>query len=381
MAQPDTADRDGLALVKQAMDDLGRGVWQPDVAQFEAAIAATDNPAVKARLANLLTHQYFRSGEMDAALKACETWLQCSPENSEAHESHASILIRLGRHADALAAAEARIAVEPDNHRVYAALANAAAQLGDLETARRHGTTCLEMQDRQATSKVTMRQKVDVPPFDPLARERNIIAFSLFGDNPRYTDGAIRNVVAAQLIYPEWSCRFYVDDTVPKAVVRRIEREGGMVRQVFGMPAARFGTFWRFLIAQDEQVDRFLVRDCDGLVGLRERAAVEDWIASDQPFHVMRDAYVHTDLVLAGMWGGVRGSLWRISRAMQTYLRTAPYARTVDQQFLRDWAWPQMKGRVLAHDSCYDFGGAVPFPARADVPGVRVGQSLGVRAS
>jgi hypothetical protein len=51
------------------------------------------------------------------------------------------------------------------------------------------------------------------------------------------------------------------------------------------------------------------VRDADSVLNLRERLAVDDWLASGRWFHIMRDWWSHTDLVLAGMWGGVAGVL------------------------------------------------------------------------
>ncbi|MER8055554.1 tetratricopeptide repeat protein, partial [Acinetobacter pittii] len=54
-------------------------------------------------------------------------------------------------------------------------------------------------------------------PFSPNPQE-NIIAFSLFGANPRYCETSILNTKLAQEIYPEWTCRFYVDESVPELV-------------------------------------------------------------------------------------------------------------------------------------------------------------------
>jgi hypothetical protein len=105
---------------------------------------------------------------------------------------------------------------------------------------------------------------------------RNIIAFSLFGANRKYLDGAIRNTVVAAALYPEWTCRFYIDDSVPESVRRILARERAQLRTVNGLPSARLGTFWRFLVADDEEVDRYLIRDCDSCLCLRERVAVED---------------------------------------------------------------------------------------------------------
>lgn len=38
---------------------------------------------------------------------------------------------------------------------------------------------------------------------------KKIIAFSLWGDNPKYTVGAIKNAKLTSEIYPGWISRFY----------------------------------------------------------------------------------------------------------------------------------------------------------------------------
>lgn len=47
---------------------------------------------------------------------------------------------------------------------------------------------------------------------ETLSKEQNVIAMSLFGGNPRYYEGAIRNSELVKDIFPDWSLRFYVPD-------------------------------------------------------------------------------------------------------------------------------------------------------------------------
>lgn len=70
------------------------------------------------------------------------------------------------------------------------------------------------------------------PPAFSANPQENIIAFSLFGANPRYCETSILNIQLAKQIYPEWTCRFYVDDTVPVLVQQRLKEKGAQVIQV-----------------------------------------------------------------------------------------------------------------------------------------------------
>jgi hypothetical protein len=109
---------------------------------------------------------------------------------------------------------------------------------------------------------------------------------------------------------------------------------------------------------------------------LRERAAVDDWLASDRHFHVMRDGLTHTEAMLAGMWGGVRGALPQLQNEMIEFCRTAPLSRTADQQFLRERVWPTVRQSVLVHDSQFSLRESQPFPYDPDPAGPRVGQAV-----
>ncbi|MHC4391072.1 MAG: hypothetical protein ACYS22_07105, partial [Planctomycetota bacterium] len=136
-----------------------------------------------------------------------------------------------------------------------------------------------------------------------------VIAFSLWGDKPRYTVGAVRNAELARTIYPGWICRFYVGSSVPEDTIRALEAfENADVRQL-QEPGDWRGMLWRFLPASEPEVEVFLSRDADSRLGGRERAAVEEWLQSGKGVHVMRDHPEHGAPILGGMWGARRGRI------------------------------------------------------------------------
>ena len=51
-----------------------------------------------------------------------------------------------------------------------------------------------------------------------------LITFSLWGQNPKYLIGAIRNAELAKKIYPDWTCRFYVAKSVPSQIILQLEK-------------------------------------------------------------------------------------------------------------------------------------------------------------
>ena len=104
-----------------------------------------------------------------------------------------------------------------------------------------------------------------------------MISFSLWGTAPFYGYGAMINLVLSRTVYPGWSCRFYVDATVPRACVAFLADNGADVRKIEDeYPGV--GLFQRFLVMNDRSVGRFLVRDCDARLSAAEADLVRQWI-------------------------------------------------------------------------------------------------------
>ena len=53
--------------------------------------------------------------------------------------------------------------------------------------------------------------------------QKKIISFSLWGNKLKYIIGALKNAELAKEIYPGWLCRFYVANSVPKTIVRKLK--------------------------------------------------------------------------------------------------------------------------------------------------------------
>jgi tetratricopeptide (TPR) repeat protein len=213
-------------------------------------------------------------------------------------------------------------------------------------------------------------------PNDQDSPDRNVICFTLWGNDPKYTYNAVLNARLVPRIYPGWRARYYVDQTVPAEIVDALDNYGARIIRVADDSRLYLKLFWRFLASDDPQVERFVCRDCDALVNEREKAAVDEWIESGLPFHVMRDHPEHAELIMAGMWGGVAGCLPRLSeQAVHYYQQHRQKWRWVDQDFLRDQIWPLIREHCLVHDDWYRLGlHTRRFPAGSELaPGEHVG--------
>jgi hypothetical protein len=305
-------------------------------------------------------------GRYQESLDICLRVVHAYPEIVQAWSDAAISCIKLERWQDAVRYAQTALARGVNNLATYDALAHAYGALGQHDQVRRYGLQALNIRADRFNGRpvIPLSKPGAMPPMPSTeTRERNIIAFSLFGGNSKYCESAILNVQEQPHVYPHWICRFYVDDSVPENVVNRLRANGAQIVPV-QEPALQWpGPMWRLLALDDPQAHRILFRDADSLILPREAAAVQQWLASGKRFHVMRDWGSHTELILAGLWGVVAGSLPPLEQLMQRFMSVPLESRHfADQYFLRQYVWPYARTSLMQHDSVFGFMDALPFP-------------------
>lgn len=338
---------------------------------------AIKNQASQARQFEKLAHTFKTAmvhRDFGAACTAAQGALKIVPQHMGVISDYALCLMRLQQYTrahtlymriyDAPAAAQAQA-----GQTWLDGLAEVCGWLGLREDTRRYGNQSLERSSARHSHGPNHPLATRPPAFQRGKPQRNVIAFTLFGDSPRYCESAIANVLVAKELFPHWRCRIYLDDSVPFSIHQRLQKAGAQIVDMSG--AAKDGIhplMWRFLVVDDTEVDRYLIRDADSLLSEREQAAVEQWVTTDYWFHHMRDYFTHTELILAGLWGGCRGGLMALRPLMQAWLaRQTDVTRFADQIFLRETVWPTLRLSVLSHDDWFDFHGAVTFPAHAPI--------------
>jgi hypothetical protein len=308
---------------------------------------------------------------MDSSRTALNNLLVDHPDFLPARLAFASLASMDQDFAEAAKRYRAILCDHPDNIYALDGLARAAGWIGAHDEAREAGGNSLIQKDRIVASsdphwQVSASSQL---PFDPTRPERNIIAYSLWGSDTRYLDTLTSNVDVARDLFPAWQCRIYCDRTVPSGAMTQMRSLGAQIILMPTPPVRHASLLWRFLAADDPEVDRVLFRDADAPLTVRERVAVDDWLASDKAFHVMRDWWSHTDLMLAGMWGAAGGRLKGIKRIMEAHVaRVSVPNRQIDQQFLASLVWPSIRNHTLIHDDLFGVLGARPFPPFGRLP-------------
>jgi hypothetical protein len=193
---------------------------------------------------------------------------------------------------------------------------------------------------------------------------KKLITFCLWGDNPKYYIGAIKNAELAPKIYPEWTCRFYVGNTIGDDIITELGKLGAEVL-IHVTPGDWRGMFWRFEPASEDDVDAFISRDCDSRLNEREAAAVKEWMDGPHLVHSMGDHLFHfnpSQALMGGMFGMKKYACPNMIELINQFKDRYPDAWQCDQDFLRDYIWPIVRYKVLAHSDFHPR--CQPFPIK-----------------
>ena len=190
---------------------------------------------------------------------------------------------------------------------------------------------------------------------------KQVISYSLYGQQAKFLVGAIKNAQLAQRFFPGFTVRFYVGNSVPTwcrstlalfpnvELIPVDEREDSIAR------------LWRFRAIFDPEVDVVLSRDADARLGIREALAHQEFMDSQYDFHIIRDHPTgHGYLISAGMFACKTANMGFFKTLLdQTTLRDT-YMQ--DQEFLSNAIYPNIMEKSLVHDPYYNY--PAPYPSK-----------------
>lgn len=284
------------------------------------------------------------------------------PEDQEVLLNLGVSLSRAKNYSESIEYTKKYLKDDPQKFVGWDSLASCYAHIGDYEKSAKAGNNSLIIKDKLhgVPDASWSLPKKDIKEF--VDGKKRVIAFSLWGNQKRYIYGALRNLLLAPDIYPDWELWFYVDNSVSPGFLEIIGQLGGKIFLQPENQSERDKLCWRFKVSNHPEVGYFLVRDIDSVFSIREFQAVQEWLASDKWFHIIRDWWTHTDLILAGLWGGISGVLPDLQKLLDDYQPNSVATPNIDQWFLRDCVWKYVKRSCFIHDRCFKHHNSVPLP-------------------
>ena len=188
------------------------------------------------------------------------------------------------------------------------------------------------------------------------------VSYSLWGNNPLYNVGIIKNAEQMKKIYPEWKMVVYYNDTVPKDTIDKLSELDVDCVNLTGLDISP--AFWRFFVSDRPNCEYAVFRDADSRLSQREKLAVDEWIKSGKGLHVMRDHPYHgipagNDMlgILAGMWG-IKGGLIPMIELISRFPKSKENKYGNDQTFLKT-IYLSFGDDKVTHDEFFE---KKPFP-------------------
>lgn len=201
-----------------------------------------------------------------------------------------------------------------------------------------------------------------------------VISFCLWGNDPKYCEGAIQNVKLASEIYPDWECWFFVDNTVPEKIIDELDNlQHNLNYHKVRVIAKDKEGGWEMMLDRlsptlEPSVDLFISRDCDSRLSQREKAAVDEWIDSDCNWHLMSDHPYHSVPIMGGMFGVKKPAFEDLYERALSWKEHTKSEWQQDQNFLKDMIWPTIGGDYVRHDDGFfnHLWGGQPFPTKRE---------------
>ena len=138
-------------------------------------------------------------------------------------------------------------------------------------------------------------------------KHQKVIAYSLYGSNPKYSQNLEEIAELIRVKYPNYTSRVYYDKSVPNDIRCRLECQYSDVidfcnidqfttdlnldKETVNKPinvSYLHRSMWRFLAIGDSFIDVFMSRDSDSFFTDREIDSVNAWLNSNTIGHIMR---------------------------------------------------------------------------------------------
>jgi hypothetical protein len=197
----------------------------------------------------------------------------------------------------------------------------------------------------------------------------------LWGGESIYNQGAIQNAKQISEIYPNWKMVVFHSQKTSKKILNELVSLDCLCIKA---DESFYGMFWRFFAHDLADADYIIFRDVDSRLSLREKFAVEEWIASGKSAHCIRDHPLHRiparcayPSFLGGMWGIKKSSY----PSLISEIKKSPLSKCFagenknsralygfDQEFLQNiYNYFNNKNDIFIHDEFGD-GNKIDYP-------------------
>jgi hypothetical protein len=183
-----------------------------------------------------------------------------------------------------------------------------------------------------------------------MSGERVVFSFSLYGNDPKYTWGALANARIIATRFPQATMFVYTADSVPTDITDQLKALPHV--RIIPVPTREgsAGMFDRYLAIDSSDCDVMFVRDADSRIHERDAACIEDFLGNPEKLmQLVRDHYYHRIRVCGGIFALRKAAMIEPMRKLLDYSKIGTHY-SADQQFLERTFYK----RLLPHAQIFD---------------------------
>jgi tetratricopeptide (TPR) repeat protein len=303
-------------------------------------------PTLSLRAMDYLCDAYFQLRNWESAYETLRYILDTGVATPYNMKLEAKILSNWSKYPEALEKIKKYIVHHPGDYEALGLAKICCFKQGNHNEAIKFGQMAITLKDRL------------VKPYTGAIRmgkgDKKIISYSVWGKQKAYLLGAAINIDLGKKLFPGWISRIYTSASIGEEMLNLYHQLGAEVVLADELLPRVPPYFWRFMAASSPDTRYFLCRDADNRISQEEVGLVDEWLASEKKFHVIRNHILHDDLILAGMWGGTSSPDLDMASLIDAYFNgriTNKYGH--DQIFLGRSVWPIVRRSVHVHDLYY----------------------------
>jgi hypothetical protein len=192
-----------------------------------------------------------------------------------------------------------------------------------------------------------------------------VFSFCIYGSNPKYTFGLVKNLGQIRVHYPDFQTWIAVGNDVPQEYIEKYKRYPNVKLIHYPCTGGRLMTY-RFFPIDDPAVACMIVRDADSRFGDRDHECIRYFLSSDYCVFTIRDHRFHQCPIMGGQWGIQRTATFPNFQLEAIYTKIKDSitqgcgedAYDTDQFFTRHYIYPKYGAHMIAFSSVpYTFSG------------------------
>lgn len=179
-----------------------------------------------------------------------------------------------------------------------------------------------------------------------------VFTFCIYGSNPKYCEGLVRNLETIQKEFPDFHTWIIAGNDVPQSYMDKYNTFKN-VNIIKSNETGHRLMCYRFFPIDFPQVDIMFVRDADSRIGHRDKWCINEFIESKYNIFTIRDHPNHGTSIMGGQWGMKKIDGLKITSMYKKYKEQVEVldAYQVDQTFLRMCIYRFYKDQFIAYVS------------------------------